>query len=241
MAKKVSGFEASLVYDNFNHPLFKTITTLQDGNVINKTLSLGDFLKLFRVSIKEESSKYVSVPTPPNYYYKGGIGGRPDTFWISLYVPPARRQYICDQTKEFFNLPFPGLFFVLKVSKGTAQEKYCFAIADDVISDNSVLMNYPYGHVAIGGNICMGSCSANVSSFSHADEFVDSFFLGRDAGHYYEPGKLAKPQVPLRQLVGMVDKKGVFPTEWLVPYESKGQYVTVKSFLDRFQKTTKRM
>jgi hypothetical protein len=77
----------------------------------------------------------------------------------------------------------------------------------------------------------MGNVSKRVGEMSNADAFVENFFLGRDAGHYYVPGEFAKPKVELRELVGKVDKKGYFPDNWLIPHKKGDRALTVADVL----------
>jgi len=231
MAKELVGFESSLIFDKMKNPLFKTITRLKGGEVITKTVSFENYQKLLEVSSKEVKEKYRKIPKLPKYYHSGQITDKADTYKVSLFVPAGKHQYIVDQTNEVFNLAFPSLLFVLSVVKGVAQHDSCYALKGNDISDLSELYRYPYGHVSTSGSICMGNVSKRVGEMSNADAFVENFFLGRDAGHYYVPGEFAKPKVELRELVGKVDKKGYFPDNWLIPHKKGDRALTVADVL----------
>jgi hypothetical protein len=224
MAKKVEGFSCEMVLDNYKKPLMKTQTKLEGGEVIDKIMTIEDLGTLFKYGLREEKVAFYNIPSVPTNFYRGGISRDSDTFWVSLTVPARRHQYICDLTGEIFNLPYPSLLFVLLVKKGRA-DGHVFCYTDNEVTEQTKLYHYPYGHVSSDGHICMGSCSANIPSIERSNDYVDSFFNGRDAGHYYTPGMMARPHVPLRELVGMVMEKGEFPSSWLLPIE--GSHATV--------------
>lgn len=229
------GLEARLVYDSFHRPLFDTTTTLDDGSIIRKKLSFENFKKALGIASKRQKLVYSPIPALPKFFYKGGVTTKADSFWVALFVPAGLHQYCISQTNEFMQLPYPSLLFVLEVQGGRAKSRLCYAVKDDVLTDGSILCQYPYGHVSRSGDICMGSCSAIMQNITQADAFVDAFLSGKDAGHYYTQGAYAKPKVPLRKLVGMVKERGEFPKEWLLPLkDNKNHTRTVGSLLDHY-------
>lgn len=232
---ELAGLETRLIYDSFHRALFDTTTIFDDGSVVKKKLSFEDFKKALGIATVKQKLEYAPIPVLPKYFYKGGVTPKADSFWVALFVPAGLHQYCIQQTNEFMQLPYPALLFVLRVENGSASTRLCFAVKDDILTERSVLYQYPYGHVARGGSICMGSCNANMPSISQADAFVDAFLSGKDAGHYYTQGVFAKPKVSLRKLVGMVKEKGEFPKEWLMPTKDvNGKKLTVDSLLNQY-------
>lgn len=214
---EVETLESTLVFDNFHQPFFRVVCGFKDGSQIQKTISFLDYQKLIKAGVKEVKELYREVPSLPKYFYKGGITTENNTFWVSFFVPKGNHQLLFSATNEFLSIPYPNLFFLLEVKKGTAMKKCVYAVADDIPNDDSKLYIYPYGNVSISGDICMGNCLTELENFSMSDRFIETFFLGKDAGHYYKSGQWAKPNVSLRDLISLVEKKGIFPTEWLMP------------------------
>jgi len=217
MAKTVAGFSADMSYDILGNPIFKTVTKLSDGSNLQKTLSFEDFKKLFDVSTKIAEDKYRSIPKLPKYYYDGGVTKKRDSFWVALFVPAEKRQFYYQTTEEMLFVPYPNMLFMLKVGNGVVNSRFCYAIADNELTDTSILYQYPYGHVSTSGSICMGSCSTTLNSLSESDSFVESFVLGSNQGHYYQNNEMSRKNVSLRELLSLVEKKGYFPSEWLMP------------------------
>ena len=231
----IKGFEASLFFDKLRQPCFKTVTSLSNGEVINKSMSYMDLCKVLQVGLKEVKEKYTTIPKLPEGFYSGGLTAKKDSYWVVLFRPPGKHQWVCGQTHEILEVPFPGLVFAFDVKKGNVGRLSIFATADEVLSETSILCNYPFGHVQVGGSVCMGNVSRHVGDFSSAYSLVENFLLGVDSGHYYTPGLMAKPIKPLRELIGEVIKKKEFPSLWLVPYEKKGKPFTVADLLKEFE------
>lgn len=221
--EKISTLQTNLVFDNLRQPYFKVTVGFADGQQLQKTLSFTDYKELIGIAVREEKEPYFSIPDLPQYYYRGGITAKEDTFWVSFFLPKGVRQLGYSPTNEFFRITYPGLFFVISVNKGVVVQKHCYAVADGTITENSLLYKYPFGNVSQDGSICMGNCSTKIRDFKSSHEFVQSFLLGKDAGHYYSPGEMAKPKVPLRDLFHLVMEKKDFPEEWLMPVVKRGQ------------------
>ena len=235
MTEAVETLESTLVFDRFHQPFFKVSCTFEDGSQIQKTISFTDYQKLMSVGVKEVKELYRDVPSLPKYFYKGGVTTKADCFWVSFFVPKGMHQIGIVSTNEFLCIPYPNLFFVIEVNKGNVMSKKVYAVADDIPADDSKLYLYPYGNVSDNGGICMGSCITELKSFANSDVFVDAFFLGKDAGHYYKRGQWAKPDVPLRELISLVEKKGVFPAEWLMPSMDEKKQRTIQSVTEKFR------
>ena len=210
---EVKGFTSELMFDNFKKPYMVTETRFDDDSVIRKTMTIEDYTELFQMGLVDE---------------------RADTFWVALFVPSGERQYICGSTKEILRVPFPSLLFLLDVVHG-APTYQVFSLDSDDFNESMTLYCYPYGHVDTRGSVCMGTANPHLNSISEAEEAVDAFFLGTDSGHLYQAGKNATPSVPLRELVGMVIKKGKFPKTWLKPATNKSK--TVKELFHHCDKT----
>ena len=237
MAKTVAGFSADMSFDLLGNPIFKTITKLSDGSNLQKTLSFEDFKKLLDVSTKIVEDKYRSIPKLPKYYHEGGVTKKCNSFWVTLFVPGERRQFYYQTTNEMLFVPYPNMIFLLKIGNGVVKSRYCYAIADNELTDSTVLYQYPYGHVSTSGDICMGSCSKSLNSLSEADNFVEQFVLGSNQGHYYQNGVMSRKNVSLRELLSLTEKKGYFPAEWLMPMtQSNGQPLTYKTKVNSFLK-----
>lgn len=231
MKNEILKLQTSLLFDNFKQPFFNVLVELEDHQQIQKTLNFEDYKDLIGISVREKKEAYLEIPNTPSCFYRGGITGEKDTYWVSFFVPKAVRQLVYSPTEEFFLLPYPNLFFLIEVKKGRATRKLCFSVKDDVPTDSSLLYLYPYGNVDNNGSICMGNCQTKLDDFKMSYNFVETFFLGRDAGHYYRPGVWAKPKVSLRELISLVNKKEEFPKEWLMPskigYSADGEQRTI--------------
>ena len=233
---EIEKMNSTLLFDNFHQPFFNVCCSFRDGSQIQKTIKFSDYQRLIKSGIEEVKELYREVPSLPKYYYKGGITTENDTFWVSFFIPKSNHQMGFAATNEFLYVPYPNLFFLLEVKKGTVIKKCVYAVADDIPNDNSLLFLYPYGNVSAEGSICMGNCITKLENLSMSNTFVDAFFLGKDAGHYYQRGKWAKPDVPLRDLISLAEKKGVFPTEWLMPSISGQTQRTIGNVIEPFRK-----
>lgn len=235
MAVAIKGLESILVYDNFNQPFFRVLCTFGDESQVQKTISFKDYQKLLGNGVEEVKELYREINSLPKYFYKGGVTTKDDSFWVSFFVPKGMHQWACNATNEFLCIPYPNLFFVIEVKDGTVMQKMAYAVADDFPTEDSKLYYYPYGNVSSVGNICMGNCITKLDSISNSDAFVEAFFLGIDAGHYYKKGEWAKPDVPLRELVSLVEKKQEFPVEWLMPSMNGKDQRTIQSVTKNFK------
>ena len=236
MAVAIKGLESSLVFDTFHQPFFRVLCTFEDDSQIQKTISFKDYQNLICDGVKEQKEQYTEIFSLPKFFYKGGVTTKENNFWVSFFVPKGMHQWACSATNEFLNIPYPNLFFVIEVNKGNVVQKNVYAVADDVPTESSLLYLYPYGNVSSDGNICMGNCITALDSISISDAFVEAFFLGKDAGHYYKGGIFVKPDVPLRELVSLVTKKHCFPTEWLMPSKMyDGKQRTIASVTKKYK------
>lgn len=235
MADKVIGLESRLILDNFRRPFFHVKCSMKKGSVVQKTISLEDYRTMLGIVSREVKEKYILLPPLPQGYYCGGLGTKNGSFWVALHVPSGKHQYVVAHTNEVFHQPYPGLLFLLEAKKGNWVNQLVYALADHEPTECSILYHYPYGHVSGRGSICMGSCIKKEANFSTAHSFVEEFFLGKDAGHSYGPGKNAKPVIPLRELVLSVQKKGEFPIDWLIPVSQKNTKLTVKEAINNLQ------
>lgn len=234
MAKALVGFSSDMSFDMLGNPIFKTITHLSDGSNLQKTLSFGDYKELLGMATKVVEDNYVTIPKLPKYFHEGGATKKQDSFWVALFVPSSKKQFYYQTTGEMLFVPYPNMLFLLKVKKGVVSSKFCYAVADSELKDDSVMYQYPYGHVDIDGSICMGSCSKKIALISKADSFVEQFILGANQGHYYTNNQMTLKDVSLRELLGLVEKKGYFPSEWLKPIETKERQTTYKEAKEIF-------
>ena len=228
MASALVGFSSDMSFDILGNPIFKTIASFGDGSSLQKTLSFEDYKKLLDIATKVVEDKYISIPKLPKYYYEGGATKKRNSFWVALFVPGNMHQFYYQTTEEMLFVPYPNMLFLLKIEKGVASSRYCYAIADDMLKENSILYQSPYGHVDTTGDICMGSCSTKFASISEADTFIEQFILGANQGHYYTKEDMTVKNVSLRELLGLVEKKGYFPSEWLKPMELNGNPLSYK-------------
>jgi len=228
MANALVGFSSDMFFDMLGNPIFKTITRLSDGSNLQKTLSFEDYKKLLGIATKEVENKYVSIPKLPKYFHEGGASKKQNCFWVALFVPGSKNQFYYQTTEEMLFIPYPNMLFLLKVGNGVVSSRYCYAVADSELKEDSLLYQYPYGHVDTDGDICMGNCSKKITSISEADSFVEQFILGANQGHYYTNEYMTLKNVSLRELLGLVEKKGYFPSEWLKPMETHGKPFTYK-------------
>ena len=234
MAKALVGFSSNMSFDNLGKPVFKTITHLSDGSNLQKSLSFEDYKKLLGIATKEVEEKYISIPKLPKYFYEGGATKKRNCFWVALFVPGTKNQFYYQTTGEMLFVPYPNMLFLLKVGNGVVSSRSCYAIADSELKEDSILYQYPYGHVDTSGSICMGSCSTKITSLSEADSFVEQFILGANQGHYYTNEDMSLKEISLRELLGLVEKKGYFPSEWLKPMVSREKMLTYKAGKKRF-------
>lgn len=197
---------------------------------ISKTLTFKAFVKWLSGSLKEkEELIYYPVGKIPKGYVDALICNN-GSFHIAVRTPMAKRQVIYMGHPMY--CAFPPLVFMLHINaEGTLIGANCFALKEEQVKEDSLLWQYPYGHVSKTGSICMGSVPKNnLYGLASAQTVIDNFFLGEDQGHNYrEDYTLLK--VHLGELFSIMEKAETFPIQYLT-----GEKSTFKEEWEKFKK-----
>jgi len=183
-----------------------------------KTIRFEDYAK-WLLGAQEEKVSFARMAEPPKYYIDGRVSQKANTFMVQLLVPAGKHQMVSPGFDFQDVIPFPTLLFDLVFSNGRASTKKVWAVIpekDGTISPKTELYQYPFGNVSMSGDICMGNIAVKVDSITHADEFVEEFFLGETNSDYYQPKKYVSKDWNLGKLLNEVAKKDTFPKSWLV-------------------------
>ena len=215
--KAIVSLDTHIVVKDEQGDVFAKVTiNYSNGETATKTLTFDDYCS-WLLGAKKEATTYCHLPRRSNYYLDGMTTNEEGTFKVILYVPAGKHQMV-NNTYDFADIiPYPALLFKLSFVKGVCQLKECFAVVDEKesINDSTILYRYPYGNVSSNGDICMGNIAVKCKALEEADFFPEEFFLGVDAGHYYQPKVMTSKNWNQGKLMAEASKKEVFPKNWL--------------------------
>ncbi|MBQ7067171.1 MAG: hypothetical protein IJN92_10170 [Lachnospiraceae bacterium] len=181
---------------------------------ISKTLTFKEFVKWLSGSLREKKEiAYCPVGRIPAGYVDALISSE-GAFYIAVRTPMAKRQVIYMGHPMF--CAYPPLIFMLHINAdGTLTKASCFALKETEVKEDTLLWQYPYGHVSKEGSICMGSVPKNnLHGLASAEKVIENFFLGEDQGHSYR-NDFTLLKVSLGELFSITEKAETFPLQYL--------------------------
>lgn len=209
--------QAESLEGKYGEVSMRVSVTTDEGLETLKTVSLGDFVRLFDKSLVPVIEEEYSTMTLPKGATKVAQASD-DTFRVNVVYEAERRQLVFG--KVIYHVPFPRLIFSFDVKKGKAVGKRCFALKPN----SNELYRYPFGNVSADGSICFGSIDLGAVTGGHCiDRIVDDFFHGVTNNDYYKAGETISPNFSQQQLLEKLKNMDTFPTEWLMPASGAGK------------------
>ena len=191
-----------------------------DNIAFIKNISYHDYLAILQNSTVSDGERVKRIGTLPFGWYDGGYEESTGTYEAILHLPAAERPFI--YYGKSYVVPFPGLVFYLKAQKGNVTCSRLFALAEDGISETSVLHHYPYGNVYDDGKICWGGNDVNmpkIQCFKDFEKVVELFFGAETNNDLYQSPELKKDgkkvEMSQSELVMLLEGKEKFPVEFL--------------------------
>ena len=149
------------------------------------------------------------------------------TVLVKKRVIPAK--YAKADIENNYLLPYPNLIFTFKINeyKSGLEKSWCFAVKDDVVTENTEIFEFPFSNVSKGkGVICYGGNNTlyNGDLRQSIEEYLETFFIAPYNGDYYTMDRTAFIEKLLQELMNKLNGKKEFPLDKLVS--------TGKSFKD---------
>ena len=227
--RKAPQIESRTICDETGHTLFVVKYTTPRGEVLQKTLSPEDYIKLIGGSLREECRYWrVRQDFLPEGFIDGAIGDE-SNYIIAFKVPGEVRFFA--HTSGNYNIPYPDLIFVLQMKKGSIWKKLCFGLG----KDGDTLYHYPFGNVSADGGICMGNIELDEIRSGGPATFAELFFLGKTNNDYVSHGCPVKGNLSQEMFLKKLDGKKKFPERLLVPCEGQLKRVAdIKKMISAF-------
>ncbi len=192
--------------------LFMDVTVSDNGVVMEKRLTIEDYLDLLKSNIVLQKSWLSLKRIPDTMYHLRVCAEEPDTYEAVLVYKATKRQFFfCERQ---FILPFPALIAKIVVKEEKRRDVYLYALDRDKITDDSPLYNYPFGNVSADGKCCYGNIVANKTPIHEVEKILDDFLLGETNGDLFYDGKVKK-YTKQTDLVSSLQKLNVFPQKLL--------------------------
>ena len=111
----------------------------------------------------------------------------------------------------------------------------CYAVKDDVITDQTELFHYPYANVHGDGHICFGGNKLpECLHLCDVDKLVNTFYGAPSNNDLWRESYCGMKYPALRIALQELNGKDTFPKEILGPYSSGIHVKTVASLMTDF-------
>lgn len=194
--------------------LFMDVTLNDHGKIIEKRLSIDDYLRLFEDSIIEKKEEWVEVEKLPEHviWYKKSVKDAKTFQAVLVYPAQVRPFFYMDQQMM---IPFPALCMKVKVREGVRTDTSLFALESDVFDRGAPLFHYPFGNVGVEGKCCFGNISiSNLKDIKDAYVIFDAFMMGKTNNDLYFEEKNTK-KLSQGELVETIRNLKAYPVELL--------------------------
>lgn len=168
--------ESKLVTSKNGVCMFRIRFEKSDGIIIEKTVSLEDYVSIIRnASVEVQKEEYYSLTNLPENVYSVAATSSEDIFRVTMFVPgTVRGVTFC---KDFiYRVPYPNLVMKLCIVKGKMVDSQIFAVKDDTFSPDTELYQYPFGNVSSDGYACWGSIDRTCKRVAEVPELIERFF-----------------------------------------------------------------
>ncbi len=215
---------AELVFDCLKDAFWRVTTVNSKGASITKVLSHEEYVNLLarNTIVRKEAKKHRLGKLP--FGYVDCLYGKPGCYRIAVMYPEKVRGV--KYYKDTYRVPYPNTLYIYTVEKGAVQTKTCYAVKDDVITENTKLWQFPFGNVSDIGGMCYGVIKIpNCTEMSEIDTLVELFLSGEVNDDLYHPSRTTK-NCKQFELYKYLTGKKKFPKSLLAPAlsYSKTQY-----------------
>jgi len=188
-----------------------------DGTVIEKRIPAEQYITLLEnnCAVKET---FIKVPKLPEEVLACKVSTENAASFDAVVFMKASKRAFCFCGQHFL-VPFPALIAHVVVRDGVKREMKLFALATDEPTDETPLLQYPFGNVGDTGGCCFGNIVVkNITSVEKAVDVLDAFLCGETNGDLYRSQNSEK--LSQGKLVEGLVGKEVFPVELLVGVRS---------------------
>ena len=200
----------------------------KDGCYQKKVISYDTLAKILIGSSIDRHVFNASIPNNSYSIYEtnGGYG-------CIFLVKGKKRPLLFERANKrlTYIVPYPNLLFDTRASENGYVSCRIFAVKDEILTEDTVLYQFPYSNVSDSGHVCFGT---NEIIFSEPKEMktdcermVDIFFSSPYNGDYYAEKYTSWLEPDMRKLFEKLSSREQFPNEILI---SKG--TTVKDLLN---------
>lgn len=193
----------------------------KDGGEEHKTISFSEYLMSIQKSV-EVGKDSLNIGKLPNGYYDSCINmNNPQSFKIVLTVPGSIR--LINYYGDSYAIPFPHMAFFIECRNGKKHKSLAVAlkaIDKEIINDDVIVCNYPFGNVHQDYEICWGQNDLKpLACIKDAEQYIAQFFSSETNNDLYNVG-FNVPNIPeftnQRGLIEALVERDWFPNEWLV-------------------------
>lgn len=194
--------------------LFFDVSVRDGDTVTEKRLGAEEYLALFKNSLRNQET-FTRIPRLPESVpaaYVSSRGG--DTFRAVVLFKAQKRPFLF--LNQHYLLPFPALIARIVVIDGVKREMQLYALATDEPTEDTPLMNYPFGNVNSTGSCCFGNIVVKaLKDVTMAPKVLETFLCGETNNDYWDCWK-AKGMKYQGDLVEFLSEKETFPVNLLV-------------------------
>lgn len=212
--------------------------------VQSKTMSIDDYITLISgAERRKEPPLSLFLNGIPDGMVDGYISSIKGTIGAIIRIPAHKQQFslavdrhIAESRKTAFYMPMPNLIYLIAYVEGVRKIFNCFCYTEWNGPDTK-LMQYPFGNVSAGAEICMGSIAINaddINSYMGLYRIIESSLYGITNGDYLEGDRvrLKKAVTQYEFCKELVDSNAdVFPHDLLL--EQPGNVLTVSDLQEK--------
>lgn len=195
----------------------------KDGCYKKKVISYDTLVKILIKSAVDRHMFNASVPDNSYLIYEKDEG-----YGCIFLVKGKKRPLLFEKANRCLTyvVPYPNLVFNARVSASGGVSCDIFAVKEEMLTDETVLYQFPYSNVSNLGQVCFGGNRLKFSEPRSLKEdcemMVDTFFSAPYNGDYYTKKYTAWLEADMKKLLERLSQCEQFPTEILI---SKGMTI----------------
>lgn len=195
--------------------------------VIEKRMDIETYMQLFKNNVTTPEVM-VKVPKLPEEVIACRVSASSEKSFDTVVLCKAQKRAFLYHGMHLY-IPFPTLIAQISVREGHKRDMHLYALATDEPTDDTPLMQYPFGNVHGDGGTCFGNILVEgVSGVAESMKVLDAFLCGETNGDLYRGQNSGK--MTQGALVELLQTKEVFPVELLVSCGDK-TVGTLKNFV----------
>lgn len=194
--------------------LFFDVSVRDGDTVTEKRLGAEEYLALFKNSFRDKET-FTRIPRLPESVLAAYVSSRnEETFQAVVLFKAQKRPFLF--VGQHYLLPFPALIARIVVKDGVRREMQLYALATDEPTEDTPLMNYPFGNVNSTGGCCFGNIVVkDLKDATMAPKVLETFLCGETNNDYWDCWK-AKGMKYQGDLVEFLSREETFPANLLV-------------------------